>query len=120
MGFKEFFRFTRGKLLFAFVLTFIALVSLLIGIEVLSGTELRYIIPMIINGLILMVVSFPGLLLVAKVFRPLGFFLPYPGEGGIIGIIGYVLVLAIDFVFWYLIACVFSWIFSKFRKNKET
>ncbi len=32
----------------------------------------------------------------------------------------YVLFLIIDFLFSYLISCVFSWIFNKFRKNKET
>ncbi|MEK6846631.1 MAG: hypothetical protein AABY16_00520 [Nanoarchaeota archaeon] len=110
MGFKEFFRLTKGKLIFVFALLFVALVLILLQQYVFISE--RYLTVSIYNWVALWVFSFPGLVLL----KPLGFLIFY---GGKVTILGYFIILFIDFIFWYTFICFFAWL-NKITTRKNS
>ncbi len=117
MGFKEFFRLTKGKL------WFIGVIALLIGLFIIFAyfsTAIDFS-----QGFLLVSLPFVFLVLFGVLFPVslMAAFLPahfdcYTGCTPS-DLIGWVVGILFLFVFWYLISCVFSWIIRKVRAGRE-
>lgn len=113
-----FFSFTKGELMFVFVMLIIGVVSLLLGQYVFVGESWAWHPLTIFNGMIFWVTSFPAILLTIW-FKPFGILKYVNVQDGNYSFLGWVFFLFINFIFWYFAARVFAWIFNKFRKKQE-
>ncbi len=118
MGFKEFFRFSKGKLIF------IGVIFLLLSLFLASG-YFRFSFESPKLSLFRYLIAY-GLMLSFVIMLPFTIYSNFsPNEYKCamacipLNALGWIELVIVTFIFWYFIACVFSWIWGKIKSGKR-